>query len=133
MTPRPLVLVIDDEAVVCAAVERVLGEEGYEVAVAATGGEGLAHPAAARCDVALCDLVLPDQSGVDVVGELHRRRPDLPIVVTTGYAATGTLSQISEAGAVSYLAKPFDGGELLEAVRRALAGAAAGPAGKETS
>jgi DNA-binding NtrC family response regulator len=127
------VLLVDDEAVVCAAVERVLESAGLEVAVARDGAAGLAHPAARDCDLVLCDLVLPDVSGADVVRELHRRRPELPIVVITGYASTESMSQAADAGAVSFLAKPFDDGELLETVRCAIAAPDAGSDRKETS
>lgn len=133
MSGRPLVLVVDDEAVVCAAVERVLGEAGYDVTVADTGQAALSRTASESCALVLCDLVLPDLSGAEVVRELHRRRPDLPIVVITGYAATEAMEQAAAAGAVSFLAKPFDDGELLEAVRRARAGSGAGSEGKEAS
>jgi DNA-binding NtrC family response regulator len=126
-------LLVDDEPVVCTAVARVLGAAGFEVVIAPDGTAGLAHPDLDRCALVLCDLVLPDVSGAEVVRELHRRRPELPIIVITGYASTEAMSQAAEAGAVSFLAKPFDDAELLESVRRTLEAPAAGSAGKETS
>jgi len=116
----PDVLVIDDEPVVREAVRHVLGAQGLEVATADAGAAGLAHPAAATCRLVLCDLMLPDRSGLDVLAELVRRRPGLPVVLITGYATLDHRARARDAGAADFLAKPFDAKELLDTVRRAL-------------
>jgi len=133
VSPRPIVLLVDDEPVVCAAIERVLVASGLEVVTASTGLAGVADPAVERCALVLCDLVLPDVSGAEVVRELHRRRPALPIVVITGFASTELMSQAADAGALAFLAKPFDDAELLETVRSALGTGDAPSDRKETS
>ena len=117
------VLVVDDEEVVQKGVERVLAEDGLRVALAATGREALAHPAVAGCRLVLCDLVLHDLPGVDVVRSLRHARPDLPVVVITGYVTAENASRALEAGAAGFLPKPFDERELREAVERAIGGA----------
>jgi len=126
VTPNADVLLIDDEAVICEAVLRVLERAGLRVAAAGKGAAGLAHPAAATCRAVVCDLILPDMSGVEVVRELRRRRPELPIVVITGYASREAVSRAEGAGATSFLAKPFDDAELLAAVRGAVEAASHG-------
>jgi len=119
------VLVLDDEKVICQAVKRILEHEGLTVATVNDCDGALAHPAAAHCRLAVCDIVLPDGSGVDVIRELKRRRPDLPVLVITGYATPQQENAAMEAGAARFLAKPFEQSELLEAVRDALGSAAA--------
>jgi DNA-binding NtrC family response regulator len=114
------VLVIDDEPVVRAAVRRVLEADGLRVATADDGALGLAHPALASCRLVLCDLMLPDRSGMDVLHEVARRRPGLPVVLITGYATPDHAARAREAGAADFLAKPFEAKELVDAVRRAL-------------
>ena len=114
------VLVIDDEPVVRDAIALVLGEEGLRVAVAADGASGLAHPAAAGCRLVLVDLMLPDRSGTEVLRALQAARPDLPVVIITGYATHESSRLALEAGASDYLPKPFEVSELLAVVRRAL-------------
>jgi DNA-binding NtrC family response regulator len=114
------VLVIDDEPVVREAVRRVLQAQGFDVATAGDAAAGLAHPAAATCRLVLCDLMLPDRSGMDVLAELVRRRPGLPVVVITGYATPDHAARAREAGAADFLGKPFDAKELVDTVRRAL-------------
>jgi two-component system response regulator FixJ len=66
--------------------------------------------------------MLPDRSGMEVLHELARRRPDLPIVLITGYATPDLAVRAEEAGAAAFLAKPFEARELLDCVRRVLAG-----------
>jgi CheY-like chemotaxis protein len=121
MTRPPDVLVVDDEPVVAAAIRLVLGAEGLEV-VAVSDGEGaLAHPALATCRLVLCDVMLPGQSGLETLRAMRARRPDLPIVMITGYATPAQEELALAGGATAFLPKPFDDSELLTLVRRALA------------
>jgi DNA-binding NtrC family response regulator len=119
------VLVIDDEPVVRAAVSRVLEANGLRVATADDAASGLGHPALADCRLVLCDLMLPDRSGTEVLRELARRRPDLPVVLITGYATSDHAERAREAGAAAFLAKPFEARELVDCVRQVLARPAA--------
>ena len=116
------VLIADDEEVVRKAVERVLGAEGLRVAAAADARSALTHPAAAGCRLVLCDLMLPDQSGLDVLRALRAARPGLPIVLMTGYVTADNAAAALAAGAAGFLPKPFDETELLAAVQSALRG-----------
>jgi two-component system response regulator FlrC len=114
------VLVIDDEPVVREAVRRVLEANGLRVATADAAGSGLAHPALAACRLVLCDLMLPDRSGFDVLEQVAQRRPGVPVVLITGYATPDHAVRAQEAGAADFLAKPFEAGELMDTVRRVL-------------
>jgi DNA-binding NtrC family response regulator len=116
------VLVIDDEPVVRDGVRRVLEANGLSVATADDASSGLGHGALAACRLVLCDLMLPGGSGIDVLREIARRRPALPVVVITGYATEDHAARAAAAGAAAFLAKPFEASELMDCVRRALAG-----------
>ena len=121
----PDVLVIDDEPVVREAVRRVLEANGLRVATADDAASGLGHPALRTCRLVLCDLMLPDRSGLDVLHEICDRRPDVPVVLITGYATPDHAARARDAGAAAFLAKPFEARELLDCVQRALGGRAA--------
>jgi hypothetical protein len=120
MNDSPDVLVVDDEPVVRDAVVKVLCEEGLSVAQAKSAEDALVHPALAQCRLVICDIMLPGQSGLDAARAIRRLRPELPIVLITGYATAGVEGQALEAGATAFLAKPFDVTELLDLVRRVL-------------
>jgi DNA-binding NtrC family response regulator len=109
-------------------VRRVLEAHGLVVATASDAASGLRHPALAACRLVLCDLMLPDGSGIDVLREIARCRPTLPVVVITGYATPDHAARCKTAGAAGLLAKPFEASELMDSVRRALA---VGPAREE--
>lgn len=126
MNERWDVLVVDDEPVVCDGVRMILEACGLRVATALDGRTALDHPAADSCRLVLCDLMLPEPSGFDLLRALHARRPRLPVVMITGYATAETAVQAAQAGAAGFLPKPFDEAELLTTVRRMLAPAEAG-------
>lgn len=120
MTEACDVLVVDDEPVVRAGIRRVLEADGLRVATVAEGRSAVSHPAAASCRLVLCDLMLPDHSGIEVLRALRSVRPNLPVVMITGFGTAENVAQAMEAGASDFLAKPFEESELLAVVRRAL-------------
>lgn len=118
MAERWDVMVVDDEPVVREGVRRVLTEAGWQVAMVADAQSAFSHPAIRHCRLILCDLMLPDQSGIEVLRIIRSRRPRLPVVMISGYATTENAIRAQEAGASDFLAKPFEEDELLEMVRR---------------
>lgn len=124
------VLVVDDEPVVTDAVRLVLREEGMQVTAVADAEAALAHPDLARCRLVICDLMLPGRSGLEALRAMRARRPELPIVMITGYATPAQEEMVMAAGATAYLPKPFDASELLDLVRDVLSPHGSG--GKES-
>jgi DNA-binding NtrC family response regulator len=121
MTPVCDVLVVDDEPVVTDAIRLVLRHEGFAVVTVADAESALEHPALAECRLVICDLMLPGLPGVEALQVMRRRRPELPIVMITGYATPAQEDLVLAAGATAFLPKPFDDSELLTLVRRVLA------------
>ena len=124
MTDRCDVLVVDDEPVVSDAIRLVLDHAGFAVAAVRDAETALAHPALDGCRLVICDLMLPGISGFDALQAMRARRPELPIVMTTGYATPEQEALVLRAGAAAFLPKPFDASELLTLVRRVLSLAA---------
>ena len=121
------VLIVEDEAAVRDLVARVLDRAGYEVLAAEDG------PAALRIvdsdpspiDLVLSDVVMPGMSGIELVRELGVRRPDLRVLLMSGYTEESVLQP---EGRIELLPKPFTDEELLARVREGL-GARGDPAG----
>ena len=116
----PIVLIMEDEFSVSKGMEMVLSEEGYDVAVAATGQAALEIFREKGCDVLVADLRLPDIDGMDVVRLIKSARPDTIVVVITGYASVDSAVESMKLGAFDYLPKPFTDDQIRSAVRRAV-------------
>src|SRR5579862_4116839 len=117
------VLVIDDEPELLRAVSMRLHGEGFDVARAETGAEGLEMIARWRPDVIILDLTLPDMDGLDVCRQA-RAWSTTPIIVLTVRESDDDKVTALEAGADDYLTKPFSSRELVARVRVALRHAA---------
>ena len=128
MKPGLSVLVIDDEAVVARSCERILSGEGVEVVSVDRGQAGLEALEARPFDAVLLDLKMPGIGGLDVVTLIRERRPDLPVLVMTGYGTMTTRLESIVRGASGWIEKPFGPEELLEVLRAAL-----GPLDDETA
>jgi PAS domain S-box-containing protein len=113
------ILVIEDDPNVREIVKRTLVRAGHAVVSVGTGADGLRAFDGARptFDAVLIDLVLPDRSGGVVARALRRRRPDLAVVYMSGYGDSD--AQDREPGV--FIAKPFTGVQLGDALHRALA------------
>jgi two-component system KDP operon response regulator KdpE len=117
------ILVIDDEPAIRRAVERNLAGHGFEVRGAESGEEGLELETRFHPDLVLLDMVLPDVSGFEVIGQL-RARTSTPIIVLSVRGAERDKVHALDLGADDYLTKPFGVDELLARIRVALRHAA---------
>jgi len=116
----PIVFVVDDDVSIRESLEVLIRDAGWEPETYATAREFLARPAAARPSCLVLDMSLPDLSGLDLQRLIARNRKTLPIIFITGYGDIPTSVRAMKAGAVEFLAKPFDEGPLLEAIDSAL-------------
>ncbi len=122
IAPHPCgILVVDDDARLAATLQELLVGEGYAVEVAHSGAEALAiHERNPGIAVALVDLIMPVSDGLALLDELHRRDPDLAVVVMTGYGTIETAVEAIKRGAEDYLTKPMDSHALRKKVARLL-------------
>jgi two-component system, OmpR family, KDP operon response regulator KdpE len=124
------VLVVDDEPQIVRALRINLSARGYEVSTAGTGQEALQVAAAAKPDVVVLDLGLPDIDGTTVIEGL-RGWTRVPIIVLSARTDSGDKVSALDAGADDYVTKPFGMDELLARLRAAVRRASTAPADGE--
>lgn len=113
------ILVVEDDRPIAAMLERVLGTEGYDVAVAGDGNEALRRARERSFDLVLLDLMLPSLDGIAVCRRL-RATSSVPILVLTARGRTEDRVLGLDSGADDYVSKPFHNEELLARVRALL-------------
>lgn len=116
----PKILAIDDEAVVCESIRRVLGDEGYEVTTTCDPKDGIERLRNGNFDLLLLDIKMPGLSGMEVLHEARTISPETEVLIVTGYATIETAIDAIRQGAFDYLQKPVAPDQLLIAVARAL-------------
>jgi DNA-binding NtrC family response regulator len=114
------VLVVDDEEGIRLALERFLSRLGYQVRAAANGAEALEHLTADRPQAMLCDIRMPEMSGVELLPKVLARDPDIAVLMLTAIDEPRTAIECLKLGAFDYLIKPVDLEELELALQHAL-------------
>jgi len=114
------VLVVDDDKAFRVATKTLLSDEGLSVSVASSGNEGLTMIENGEFDLLLSDMVMANLGGIDFLREVKTRRPDLPVIMITGFASVESAVEAMQLGAEDYLTKPCNNKELIIKVRHAL-------------
>jgi two-component system nitrogen regulation response regulator GlnG len=119
--PAGTILIADDDSAIRTVLNQALGRAGYDVRTTGTAAGLWRWVSAGEGNLVITDVVLPDESGFDLIPRIKRARPDLPIVVMSAQNTILTAITAAERGAFDYLPKPFDLKELTNVVQRALA------------
>lgn len=116
------VLIIEDrrENIVHLA-NNVLKPNGYQVITAMDGQRGLRRIMSDKPDLVILDLNMPKMDGLEVLKSLRERQIDTPVILSTFYGSEQVAEQALKLGAVDYVVKPYDFGEMLAAIQKALA------------
>jgi len=114
------ILIIDDESFICENVERILGDDGYQVCSAASSREALDAVLSHDIDLALLDLNLGAENGIDVLKSLKEIDPELLVIIITGYGSVESAVDALKLGAFHYMKKPFKADALRVIVKLAL-------------
>ncbi|HEX6179138.1 MAG TPA: sigma-54 dependent transcriptional regulator [Thermoanaerobaculia bacterium] len=113
-------LIVDDEASLRDFLGIVFEEEGWNVEAAASLAEARVSIAKREPDLVLCDLMVPDGSGIDLLKEVKAQDSSIVFIMITAHTSTKTAVEALKAGAFDYIAKPFDIEELKIIVRKAV-------------
>ena len=113
-------LIVDDEASLRDFLSIVFEEEGWRVTPAESLSDARAALSRTEPDVVLCDLMMPDGSGLDLLREIKSGGLSSPVIMITAHTSTRSAIDALKAGAYDYIAKPFDVDELKIVVRKAV-------------
>ena len=119
------VLIIDDEKQILGLLSRIIGLEGYDVFQASTCRAGLKQLEQHTPEVILCDVCLPDGSGVELVRELKKLRPHSEVILLTAHGNIPDGVQAIKNGAFDYITKGDDNNKILPLIAKAMEKASA--------
>jgi DNA-binding NtrC family response regulator len=111
------ILVVEDESVIRTALRRLLERNGYQISEAGSVPEAEAKHDLYTFDLVISDLRLPGAPGTDLI----KKAGDVPVLIMTSYASLRSAVDSMRMGAVDYIAKPFDHGDMVSAVQRIIA------------
>ena len=114
------VMIIDDEHVVIEAVAKVIAAHAYSMDSACDGATALLRLDHNRYRVIICDIMMPDIDGFQILEAVRTRHPETSVIMTTGYASVEHAVRSIRSGAVGYVPKPFTEDELVSAIQRGL-------------
>ena len=117
---RPTVLIVEDDPAIRRGLADCLAFSGYQVLEAAEGPEALRTILAVDLDLVLLDVMLPGMDGFEILPELRRSRPSLPVILVTARGAEEDRVRGLKGGADDYVVKPFSRPELLARVEAVL-------------
>ena len=118
--PAARILIVDDQAAVREELAYALNYEGYECTEARDGDEALAAIEKTEFQVVLLDIKMPGIDGMQVLSQVRKDHPDLPVIMISGHGDIETAVVAVKQGACDFLPKPFDTDRVLVSVNGAL-------------
>jgi two-component system, NtrC family, response regulator HydG len=114
------ILVCDDQEMMRDSLAGILVREGHEVAACGDGATAVGRLQSGRFDLLITDLKMPKMTGIELLAEARRLRPEMPVVLMTAFASVNTAVEAMKLGAYDYIQKPFDGDEIKLLIERTL-------------
>jgi CheY-like chemotaxis protein len=118
--PKAKILAVDDEEIVLDSFRKILVLAGYSIETVETGPEALGLIQKHDYDFVFTDLKMPDMDGIEVTKAAKHLRPDIDVIVITGYATIESAVETMKYGAMDYVQKPFTEDELVDFVNKSL-------------
>lgn len=106
------ILVVDDDRNILQVIQMRLESRGFSITKATSAEKALKLAEQEPFDLAMIDLKLDDQDGIQLMQDIHHITPDLPVIILTAYGSIDSAVEAMKKGAYSYLTKPFDGHKL---------------------
>jgi len=118
--PKAKILCVDDENVILDSFRKILVLDGYSIDTVNSGPEAINLIKSHHYDFVFTDLKMPEMDGVEVTKSVKFLRPDIDVIIITGYATVETAVDCMKLGALDYVQKPFTEDELLEFTKKSL-------------
>lgn len=118
--PKAKILCVDDEDVILDSFRKILVLDGYSVDTVNSGPEAINLIKSHHYDFVFTDLKMPEMDGVEVTKIVKHLRPDIDVIIITGYATVETAVDCMKFGAMDYVQKPFTEDELLDFTKKSL-------------
>ncbi len=118
--PRRRVLIVDDDNLVRDTLRFVLEDAGYDVWATAHGADALAVLESQPIDIVLSDIFMPGMNGFDLLKQIRARRPDVPVILVTGFGNIEMARQALKEGATDFITKPYNVHEIPILIERNL-------------
>lgn len=116
----PTILAVDDEPIFRFLLETHLREAGFTPATASNGIEALAVLERQPVDLIVSDLLMPDMDGIELIAQVQKLHPGIPIIVITAHGSVESAVEAMRVGAYDYLEKPYNPSDLKITIQRAL-------------
>ncbi|OHD63956.1 MAG: hypothetical protein A2176_15145 [Spirochaetes bacterium RBG_13_51_14] len=120
MDKKIKILIIDDEDIVLKSSLRILKNKDYEIDTVYSGDEGLKLVDTKEYDIVITDLKMPGLSGMEVLSTLRKNKPEITVIIFTGFATVENARGALKMGAFDYIPKPFTNEELRSVVENAV-------------
>jgi putative nucleotidyltransferase with HDIG domain len=118
--PRRRVLIVDDDHLVRDALRFALEDAGYDVWAVAHGADALAVLESQAVDIVLSDIFMPGMNGFELLKQIRQRRPDVPVILVTGFGNIEMARQALKEGATDFITKPYNVSEIPILIERNL-------------
>ncbi|MEN8182233.1 MAG: sigma-54 dependent transcriptional regulator [Myxococcota bacterium] len=120
MTEARSLLVVDDDLAMREMLDSLFQEQGYRVVQAASAAEALERLSEAEFDLVLSDIKMPGRSGIEMVADVRKLRPEVPVILMTAFGSIDSAVSAMRSGAFDYITKPFEPEVVQFTVERAL-------------
>lgn len=120
MPEKTKILIADDEPSLCMVLETVLGKAGYKVDSVDNGAEALKMALNGDYGAVLLDIRMPKLDGLQAFDEIHKQKPDLPVILMTAYSTAEIAVEAMKRGVFDYVIKPFSVEEVKILIARAI-------------
>ncbi|MFH1349857.1 MAG: response regulator [Pseudomonadota bacterium] len=112
------ILIVDDEKNYLVVLEALLGPEGYETVTADNAHDAISLIMESDMDLVITDMKMPGMSGMDLLEESKRLKPDLPVIMMTAYGTIEMAVEAMKKRAYDYITKPFKNEEIKLTIKR---------------